>query len=487
MHLIKTIFLLILLVFYSALAQADEKQGADTQKHKPSEKTKAPRPTIKILLIDTMDTDAGLDRTAESFDLLVDQLKQIEHLKINTTKDMSLIQNTVPEAIKESLGKAQSLIRKGKESLLNISLEDAADAFQSARVLYRKNMAWLNDPEPLIMALMGLAEALSTKGDKEGARFSYKEVLSLNPDFEPDPGQVPTKLRSLFEDVRQEVSQELGGQISIQIQPEGARVIFDGLTIGNCPLLKDDVSPGLHFIKITKDGFRPLRKVLDVQGGQTAKVKGKLKPLLGLEITRRLRTSLRKDSLETSLELAKDLSRVGGYNAVICSQLAKPSGSISPVFSAVVIPSSGRPSKLAARLPEKNAKRVMEAVALQISDTLDEGSSPMAVPNDLGLDFEHSLLGTPKPLSAPTLVSIPPGLDTRPTKEIFPGSGDRKPGKVGREENKSIWTRWWLWTGVGVLVAGGIAGTLALTLDRDQKTINDPDRILIRMDTSRER
>jgi len=129
----------------------------------------------------------------------------------------------------------------------------------------------------------------------------------------------------------------------------------------------------------------------------------------------------------------------------------------------------------------------MEAVALQISDTLDEGTSPLAVSTDLGLDFEHSVLGTPTALSAPTVVSIPPGLDIRPTKEIYPGSGNKKPGKVGQEENESIWTRWWWWTGIGVLVAGGIAGTLALTLGEDQKTINDPDRILIRMDTSPER
>ncbi len=476
---IKNTSLIILTMLCSSLAIAGGIKSPDT--------SKVPRPTVKVLVIQTLARDVGLDRAAEYSDLFMEQLKKIEHLEVKDPKETSREASAIPESAKEALAKAQSLIAKGKESLLNISLDDAAEAFQSARVLYRKNLAYLDDPEPLIVALMGLAEALSTMGNEEGARFSYKEVLCINPDFEPDPGQVPSKLRSLFEEVRQEVSRQLGGQLSVQVQPEGSAVMLDGLTIGKSPIIKGDIPPGLHFIMVSREGFSPLRMVVEIKGGQTAKVQEKLKPLLGLELIRKLRTSLAKDEVGKSLELAKDLDHILGLNAVICSQLTKPSQSISPVFSVAIIPTEGKPSKLAVRLPEKSAKRVLEALALQISDTLDEGSSPVAVSDRLGLDFEHSLLGIPKTLRAPTVITIPAGMDTSPGTEKYPGPIKEKPGQGVAHTGPSLWTRWWLWTGVGVIVAGGIATTLALTLDEGQKTINDPDRILIRMDTSPDR
>jgi len=251
-------------------------------------------------------------------------------------------------------------------------------------------------------------------------------------------------------------------------------------------LLKEGIPPGLHFLQLVKEGFRPLRHVVEIQGGQTANVQDKLSPLLGQELIRKLRASLGRDLVNESLELARDLGRMMEFDAVICSQLSRPPQSISPVFSVVIIPISGAPSKLASRLPEKNAERVLQALALQVSDVLDEGSSQVTVSSDLGLDFGHSLLGEPKTLAAPTIISIS-GVDTNPTNEKYPGPIDKKTKAVASSRGSSVWASWWLWTGVGVVVAGGIATTLALVLGNDRKTINDPDRVLIRMDTSPER
>lgn len=51
-------------------------------------------------------------------------------------------------------------------------------------------------------------------------------------------------------------------------------------------------------------------------------------------------------------------------------------------------------------------------------------------------------------------------------QRVVVAAGERKAVRVHLRE-PAVWTRWWFWTGVGVLVAGGVAVGIAATTERD--------------------
>lgn len=460
----------------------------------PAKAGEAPAQThklVSVLVIDTLDRGAGAERTAAVQAALKKALNGLDNVEVLGPRGLLRIQGAMPTEVQVQLARADGFVRKGREELFNLAVEEAVETFQSARVIYRRHLAWLQDPERLIAALMGLAEALAAAGETDSAGMAYREVLVLSPDYEPDPGQVPTKLRSLFEQTRQDVSQEQAGQLSVAVSPRAATVVLDGLTAGKTPLIKGDLPPGLHMVRIQKDGFASLRKVIVVVSGETARVEGELEPHRIPTLIRQLRASLGKPAGRAeSLRIAKDLATESGLPFVVASQVIDLADGLEPVLSVAVLPAEGKPSTVAARLPTAASgqlEQVVGALAWQIADALEEGSAPVPVPPSLGLVFDDSLLGRPRP-KAVTVVRLAPGTDTRPDDAAYPGTGDPigtpPPGAVASEAPGAAspwWTEWWFWTGVGAVVAGGVATSLALTLEPKTKTITEADQIRIRV------
>lgn len=46
-------------------------------------------------------------------------------------------------------------------------------------------------------------------------------------------------------------------------------------------------------------------------------------------------------------------------------------------------------------------------------------------------------------------------------------AGERKEIEVPLEKESPVWARWWFWTGIGVVVAGGVVTAIALTTEKD--------------------
>jgi len=68
-----------------------------------------------------------------------------------------------------------------------------------------------------------------------------------------------------------------------------------------------------------------------------------------------------------------------------------------------------------------------------------------------------------------TLVARAPGHETE-TVPMTLAAGDRRDFDLALREPPGVLSRWWFWTAIGVVVAGGVAGTYALTQERS------PDR-----------
>jgi len=461
MLMLRVITAVILLLPGAALAQEPVSGGGDP-----------PKAQVEVLLLDTLaGAGVGADAAAEANAVLTRSLSALDHVVvIEPAALVRRMSGGVPETVKEDFAKAANYERQGRECLLNLALDDATDAFQTARVLLRKHLQWLDDPDPLIVVLMGLAESLAAGGQREEAQAAYREVLVVSPGYEPDPGQVPSKFRSLFDQVREQTAQELAGSLSVTCRPSGAKVELDGLTVGDTPVVKGGVPAGLHALRVHKDGFKTLRTAVEVTAGESTVVSDELAPLVVPELIRRIRRALAGSGEEQPEVLARDMIKIAGLPAVVLSQVTRTADDKKVLVVAVVSAASKDTYRYGARLEAGREAEVGKTLAWQVSDAVDGSTPPPSPPGDLGLVFERRLLGEPvaikivKVKDPPIVVPIPPSM---PAPEPAPEPDDYTP----------VWGKWWFWAGAGAVVAGAVVTVLALTLGGDQETIHESDRI----------
>lgn len=438
-------------------------------------------PVRLLVLTTTNGPGAGVDEVAAAGKRLRAALDALDHLQVLGPGDLE--QESMPARVREELARVANHARKGRENLLNLDLDQAVESYQTARVLLRKNLHWLDDPDPMIDVLMGLAESLAAAGNTQGAREAYHEVLVFSPGYEPDPGQVPGKYRSLFDEVRQDAAGELAGSVAVESVPPGAAVTLDGLTAGETPVVKSGVPAGLHALRVKRDGCKSHRETIEVFGGETTSRTLTLQPLEGSRLVRATRRALAAAPGSGSgpqppeappAAIARDLARAADVAAVVLSQLCRSGDRL--VLTVAVVERNGGAHRLGARLDGGDEDEVVRTLAWQVSDALDK-REPAPAPANLGLDFEGHLLGAPRPK---TVVAIHPIEPVVPAPErTHPGvlPGDEPPPPA--EEDVPLWGKWWFWTGAGALVVGAVATTLALTLDREVETRYDPDTIHI--------
>jgi len=447
----------------------------------------------RVLWLPPFERDLPEGLAAQAAEALRAALTAQGGLALVTPEELLARPEAVPAEVAADLSRAKRAHEQGREQLLELQMDEAIEAFQTARVGYRKQGAWLDDPEPLIDALMGLAEALASAGDQDSARAAYGEILVLSPEYVPNPAEVPSRLRGLFEQERDRLRQVPAGRIRVAVEPAGATVVLDGLTAGKSPVARDGLLPGLHFVRVHLAERESLRAAIEVQSGEETLVEARLLPRAVPELLRRLVASLGSAEAPAPSErpevLARGLGAEGGVDAVAMLQLARVDPTGEPVLSLALVRAPARevdPVRATAvqgvRFPTERAEGIARLVARRVLAFVAAGEAPPAPLADLGLDFSGHLLGVARPgaLVAPA-PAVRTGGPQRVKVEVFPPEEPPPPPPPPPPE-EPLWTRWWLWTTVGAVVAGGLALTLALTLEPEQQIIREPDRIHIQLE-----
>jgi tetratricopeptide (TPR) repeat protein len=438
--------------------------------------TAEPQPTVMpCWILETVPRGAAVnaDDLAAVHRLLGDSLAAVlSAFPVQSDELLTTLQQGITDKDRTALQRANKLLQQGRENLLNLSLEEALEALQRARIIFRQTLHCLDDPEPLISTLMALGEAFATMDRLEDAQTAYREVLVLSPDYEPDPGQVPSKLRSLFDRVRAAADQESRGGLSITTDPSDAVVILDGLKAGTSPLEKNNVPVGLHALIIKKEGHETSRSLLEVKTGELATVFERLKPLLVPDLHRRLLGALRGlDRTEDPVLLMKQLLQVAPVSAIVASQLSRNSDQQWVLSLAVVQNAAEKsPRRLGLRFSPSAISQAGEALQGKLKDALDKNQPPGLLPQDLGLDYQAWFLGEPLETGGKDLQKKDDKLLTDRTAVA---------GRV--ESAKPFWRQWWFWAGSGALVAAGIGTTLAIVLRPSPKVIYDPNQVQVKI------
>ncbi len=204
-------------------------------------------------------------------------LARLCRLVLSLALALSLLSTVAPVGAQPQTDrvKAQEIFKRGQGFFVEGRYNEAAVEFLNAFQL---------DPHPAIM--YNVARAHEEMGKLVKALQYYRVALSLKPskavkeELERKIAELELTLRADGVDVLNLDSANWvpKGKISIQTSPPGAEITINGQSAGRSPIDERVLPQGEYRIRISKPGFQPEERVLEVVGGKTYIIKPELFP-----------------------------------------------------------------------------------------------------------------------------------------------------------------------------------------------------------------
>ena len=341
----------------------------------------------------------------------------------------------------------QAMLSEGRVLFEHADLESAQSRILESVEALEHALAGATDSKALVDALLVQGNLGLSMGDLGLAQASFKRVIQLDASRQLDPVYYPPKVVQLFDEVRAQVLAVPVGEISVDVEDSSAEVYVDGRYRGSGPQIIRDVVPGVHQVLVTTESGRRSHGTVEVYPGQKA------------------RTSLSVDSYFIGLagDSAQEWSRqTGDLYRGIGDQVTD---------GMVLIAGETKGGELAVQLYESRTGNFSRILYADSSDDLDQdglrkifvqltrqmGSflsdsgtlAPAEVsPNRLDVD-----ISTNPVLSSVLFGSVAP-LTSAPGTPATPA-----PAAAGKEQQA---IPWYIWAGVGAMVAGATGVALAL-------------------------
>jgi hypothetical protein len=175
-----------------------------------------------------------------------------------------------------ALRSAAAKLQRGRSAFETLEMEEAAARLTQVIEAHEKNAAFVADLDPVIEAAVLLAAInMLTKNDV-AARAWLRRAFALRPDLDPDDTILNPQMQETFRDERAEAG-EARGDMAVQASP-GGTVYIDGILRGEAPVTATGLVEGTHFVRILLDGHTPWGRTVDIVGGATAAIQGRLSP-----------------------------------------------------------------------------------------------------------------------------------------------------------------------------------------------------------------
>ena len=297
----------------------------------------------------------------------------------------------------------------------------------------------LGDAElvPDILLLLALAELADGRPE---AHETFMDWARIRPDGKLSSDDYPPKVLKALTDAKKALGPL--SVVEVESTPSGAEVTVDSLPRGRTPV-SVELPVGRHVVTLNLARYAPMTAPVDISEGDIASVDVTLtadgvgKGLA--DVAKRI------DKGETARDLSPILGRLAaelGVDAVVQPLMERIEGGF--LLSALVVrPGSRRFYVWAATTVDGTMHELAVSTAL-LATIITSGE-------DSGNLRARSAGGTAPPF--PEL--NPNGALT----SLGSSAGTAVPKK--RSGGGKLATRWWLWTGVAVVVAGGVVGGLA--------------------------
>lgn len=339
--------------------------------------------------------------------------------------------------------RARALFVEAIRAYDNLELGDAITKL--GRVVADLDAGWvaLDDPEVLVDALLRLGAALVLDGRARDAEGLFARVHALAPERLPDPEIYPEQVTSRFRQVVERVGRAGLGTLEVRTTPAGALVYVDGRFRGRAPVTVEDLAPGTHLVRVRAPGFLDEAASANVRPGRGEPVAIRLAPAPG------------------AAGLGELLDGLGGNGAGVVDRIgtllhlrvvlvlrftAGESGAVEVQGLRYDLSSEAPPVRRRATV-SADPEGVEDVVRLAVALGRERGRG-RAGGRDTVAHEDH-------PDRPPGMLEIPP-------------------------EEPGITSRWWFWTGVAVVVLGGVAVAVVVVAGDSEPGERPPGELVLR-------
>lgn len=327
----------------------------------------------------------------------------------------------------EQVELARTTYQNGQESLRNLNLDQAAAQLADAVDQLVAVLPYIKKQE-LADAMLAVAVVQQQKGNLKAMQATLRRLLIWRTNYELDTSVFPQQIAEPLQQARTEVGQLPQGQIKVLCEPSGSQVFVDGDFAGVAPTNLNNLTVGEHYVTFKKLGYKRGLRIANVIAGQPIQVLGKLpraeKYLLVEQAIERVGPKIGQNTLDPVVD---NLRETLFLDHAVFLRLQK-AGTLTSTSEDVNLSAYLYDLRKRTLLKQKTQKIHIEGgvppdgAMQQLAETLYEG-----------VDYDNQQLA---PEDAPIPVVAPP---------------------------KPLYKKWWFWTTLGVIVAGG-ASALAVGL-----------------------
>lgn len=160
---------------------------------------------------------------------------------------------------------------QGVESYRNLDLTAAIRDLNRAVKGYREGIASLEDNHYLLYSHLYLGMALYFDGRVADGEKLIREMVYLDPQRKTrklPTRDFPPKIVELHKKESQIIDKVPKGTVVVDSNPSSAKVLLDGMDVGETPLTIHDIPAGQHFIAIDQAGHELYKQLIDVKQGE---------------------------------------------------------------------------------------------------------------------------------------------------------------------------------------------------------------------------
>ncbi len=442
-----------------------------------------PEPRVWIAPLET-EGGAGLKLLSQKLDeALRNQLGRSSKLELTEqVKGQTISAGEADPRVEQ----AETLRVAGRDAFLAKRFEEAQEKLGAALALYSEGVASVNRFEAVAETLGFLgATAVELKFDAD-AKDYFNRVVALVPDAEP-LDEYPERTKALFAKTKKKLLKKKRGALEINSVPPGAMIRVDGVAQGKAPVTVKDLVRGQHYVQASDEAAGIAGLGIRVKGGRTRAITLTLEKTVGPKaaqaadpgLVANLRALAAGGQITGAFrDQAEAIASQTRADYLVVSHIAAQGNNF--VLRGFIY---GVEQKQTAAFDELKFRADLASVFVQASnyaaaiekavekfpfDKVVVGQLVMApvVPAPV-----PAPVPTPAPAPAPAPLPKPdpvvavapaprpvePGLDTRPPPPMTDDPDD---------DDGAWYGQWWVWTIVGVAVAGGaVAGGYLLSQD----------------------
>jgi hypothetical protein len=380
-------------------------------------------------------------------------------------------------ASEPDLTEVRGLVATAKSQALELKTKDALKSLKTAKDKLQALQLQLRDFQPVCDVLLETAVASLSAGPKgaKDALAALKELARIRPDYRIDAAQFPPGVIATFEKARQLDARTPRGRLSLKSTPPGAKVFVDGLPQGQTPATLP-LSPGPHVVRVEAPGYSSWVQALPVQSYAKVEKPVTLERNAALDGLTSLATAAGRGSAPAEvLKLRGPVSDRLGVRGVLVGAVGLDRDGY--VVTALFLPKAGT-AHAVVQTVDRELKNVA-AVASQLADELTaKGRSPGFEPT-----VDLHLLSSPAPVRELDFAKYAFGMQPNVTAlSLLPKQAVQTSGAAPWvPDNKqpetpvvtpSSGSHWWLWTGLGLVVAAAAGGTAYYLVSHNQPAVD---------------